>query len=309
VNETERAWRGGSFKADLALAKTGNDIRDGLEVKATDKADTPKEMERVDPGWSDFVARQESVEASEMAAWDVAATATGDLVVREAQQVVEESYEDEELVNAALNVATQAPERYAEFLQSVVENYDESFAQQVHFAASNVLAQSSAAAGEQQFQEYMAFSEEANARDAEAALARLAARRGMSRDEVQRVAAAYRGATGEPLRMNLLAVMPEDRDAFLGELAVQAEVDAKTEPMRQFKASFFTGGTDIADGLKIRGERAGGDLPPAVLDPTYNAHLVEQQVRREDAERSSRPSRESRGHSPLARHAGEHRLA
>src|SRR5262245_39298443 len=106
-------------------------------------------------------------------------------------------------------------------------------------AVSNVLGETSAMARESEFQSAVAESEEANARDAEAALARLAARRGMSPAEVEKVASSYRGATGQPLRHNLLAVMPEDRDAFLGELAIAAEVDDKAERQRAFKASFF----------------------------------------------------------------------
>src|SRR5262245_17913133 len=86
----------------------------------------------------------------------------------------------------------------------------------------------------------------------------------MSSAEVENMAAKYRSAgAGAPLRYSLGAAMPEDRAAFLSELAVATEVDPMAEPLRQFKASYFTGGTDINDGLKIRGERAGGDLPPA----------------------------------------------
>ena len=42
-------------------------------------------------------------------------------------------------------------------------------------------------------------------------------------------------------------------------------------------------------GLTINGRRAGGELPPRVVDPAYNAFLVEQQVRRTDAERVIAP--------------------
>jgi len=290
VNEAERAWRTAEFKSELVETKTGNDLRDGLEVKG-EKQDTPQDTAQIDPGWTDFTERTEAAADVADEAWQTLAGQGEELALRQAIQVYENAETDQDVIKAGLFAA--GTEGYGAFLQTVSEQDGPEYAAGLAQAVSNVLAETSAMAHNSEFQAEMAKSEAANARDAERALQRLAERRGMSPQEVEDVARAYRGATGQPLRHNLLAVMPDDRDAFLGELAIAAEVDEKAERQRAFKASFFAPDTDINSGLVIKGERAGGDLPPAVTDPAYNAHLVEQQVRREDAERAARPSRQS----------------
>jgi hypothetical protein len=43
----------------------------------------------------------------------------------------------------------------------------------------------------------------------------------------------------------------------------------------------------------VNGRRAGGELPPSLTDPNYALYVTERSVRREDAERASRPEVES----------------
>jgi hypothetical protein len=109
----------------------------------------------------------------------------------------------------------------------------------------------------------------------------------MSSRDMEMVSRAFTQATGQPLRSTLLSVMPEDREAYIHEISVAAEVDERAERMRQFAASFFVGGTNIEDGLVINGQRAGGELPPRVFDADFNRYKVEQEIRREDAARAA----------------------
>jgi len=293
----ESAWRIAEFKSQMVEdeGRTGNSIQDGLELKTNAGAGAaPPPTEEVDPGYADFVERHESAQESESQAWDVAAGATQELATRNARDALEIG-DDHDVLRASLGLLATAPEQYGEFLEAYAEQEGDEAAQALAIAVHNTFGEIAASNKEIDFQQEMRQSEEANYEHVAMSLAELAARRGMSPEEVENVADKYRAATGQPLRYSLGAVMPEDRATFLNELAIATEVDEKAERMRQFKASFFDGssGSSIEDGLVIRGQRAGGDLPPSIFDANYNRHLVEQQVRREDAERPERPSRQT----------------
>jgi len=282
----------GAFKADLAATegKTGRDIQSGLEVVTNEPK--PRPMESVDPEWGSFVEAQEIEQDSESGAWEIVVEQGQELTLRQAVDAMKEADSDDDLVASALHVVTAAPDRYGQYLGELVEWYDEDYAKEIHAAVSHTLAEEAKNIGALDFVEEMRESEAANTRDAHRALQELADRRGMTQQDMNKMLQAYREGTGQHLPSNLLAVFPHDRDAFLGEVAVQAEVDDRSERERLFKASFFTGGTDIESGLVTKGG-VPRDLPPSVTDPGYARFLTEQRVRAEDAERASRPSRQS----------------
>jgi hypothetical protein len=279
------------FKQQLLDAPDGNSIKDGLEV--TGNAVAPlKEMEAVDPEWGEFVERQEIEQGSETDAWNIVAEQGQELALRQAVDAMREAEDDEQLLGSALLAATSAPEKYGAFLQELVETYDEEYAQEVHAAVSQHLGERAKDASAIDFMDEMRESDEANHRDVARAIEDLASRKGMSVQDINKMEQSYRSATGEFLRSNMLAIPPSDRDEFLNELAVQAETDDRSERERAFKMSFFTDSRDVADGLRGPGV-VPRDLPPSILDPGYQRYVTEQRVRKEDAERASRPTRTS----------------
>jgi hypothetical protein len=290
VTDYESKLRVAEFKQELVRdgGSTGNDIRSGLEVRG-EKPETPKETSEIDPGWRDFTERTQATADVEGEVWQTVAAQGEELGLRQAIQVYENAMDDADIIKAALYAA--GTEGYGAFLQTVSEQDGPEYAAGLAQTVSNVLAETSAMARNEEFGQQMRASEEANVQHAQQSLAELAARRGMSAGEVEDVAKAYQSATGDPLRYDMLAILPEHRAAFLDEVAVQHEAGVRAARMQKFAASLFAApSTDIADGLRIK-DGVPRDLPPILLDEGYALHRATQAVRREDEARASRPSR------------------
>jgi hypothetical protein len=66
------------------------------------EADSPKEMERVDPGWSDFTQRVEADNEQREFLQNELATQDQELVLRQSVQAYELAEDDSDVVRAAL---------------------------------------------------------------------------------------------------------------------------------------------------------------------------------------------------------------
>lgn len=169
----ESALRIAEFKQQMAEydGRTGNDIKAGLEIKG-DKASQPKPTEQVDR-WLRRMATAPRVDRA-VGGDGVGGRHVGDRGSRRAPGAGggRVRHGRRGAPQRVLNVATTAPDRYAAFLESVAQNYDDEYAQQVHFAASNVLAQHAADTQAFGFMDEMRQSEMANVADAQEALQR-----------------------------------------------------------------------------------------------------------------------------------------
>jgi hypothetical protein len=273
------------FKDELFDTPTGNEIRDGLEIR-DDSPQPAADTAEVDPGWIAFEQRAQAEQDSESAAWEVAAGAEERSALSNAMRALETYSDEAEIVGAALHLATVSPPGFAAFLDHIEAEYeDPELRQQIGQSVVGVLGTISQHKGETEFQQSMAESERLNVEDAQAALQAVAEYRDMSPADVEKVARAYMEATGRPLRSSMLSVMPgADRAEFLNELAIAHEASERGARLQRFAASFFgpeAGSTSVSEGLVTK-NGVPRDLPPVMWNSAYAVARAEKSIRAED---------------------------